>query len=208
MLGTELRPVSGNRLANKAKKEPRRCGVSSSSLAFAVSLCFFVSASLLLPRLVRLCLAHFFLFVAIALPSSPQAALPRRPPLHRFLFRDPGALFPRSLSLGFFRSLLFLSCPLCLLLEKKPKKKPKGQVGIKVDTRLNKEQPTKLQIYAPSAVCNCTQPEVCPLFAFFFFLRTVHRRCLFRTQPSPGRYFQTPPVRSRCSNKRFPWAIY
>lgn len=207
MLETQLRPVSGNRLANKAKKEPRRCGVSSSSLAFAVSLCFFVSASLLLPRLVRLCLAHFFLFVAIALPSSPQAALPRRPPLHRFLFRDPGALFPRSLSLGFFRSLLFLSCPLCLLLEKNQKKKPKGQVGIKVDTRLNKEQPTKLQIYAPSAVCNCTQPEVCPLFAFFFFC-TVHRRCLFRTQPSPGRYFQTPPVRSRCSNKRFPWAIY
>lgn len=94
------------------------------------------------------------------------------------------------------------------IVKKKQKKpKTKGQVGIKVDTRLNKEQPTKLQIYAPSAVCNCTQPEVCPLFAFFFFC-TVHRRCLFRTQPSPGRYFQTPPVRSRCSNKRFPWAIY
>lgn len=111
--------------------------------------------------------------------------------------------------LGFFALYYFYPAHSVFFSKKKQKKtKPKGQVGIKVDTRLNKEQPTKLQIYAPSAVCNCTQPEVCPLFAFFFFLCTVHRRCLFRTQPSPGRYFQTPPVRSRCSNKRFPWAIY
>lgn len=104
----------------------------------AVALCFFVSASLFLPH------------ACMSLSRSVFSLLLRRPKHQLFLIRllsaaslcDLGALLPWSASPGFC-SLLFLPQPTLSTFTYK------GQVGIRVDTHLNKEQPTKLQIYAP-----------------------------------------------------------
>lgn len=109
------------------------------------------------------CLCAFvlltFLFVRIHCPPQQRLFLIL---LHSIAsLSDLGALLPRSISPGFC-SLLFLPLPTLSSFTNK------GQVGIKVDTHLNKEWPTKHQIYALSAVCNCTYPEVCPPLLFVY----------------------------------------
>ena len=136
----------GTCLAVKQKNEKKKalhcsdCWLVSFLVASAVALCFFVSVARLLPALGFLCLSHF---VALHGPPPPPTLLhppPPPPPLHR-LSVWPGSTDPvERLSWVFLFFLyyhyLYLS-RLCLLTQ------TKGQVGIKVDARLNKEKPTK-----------------------------------------------------------------
>lgn len=101
-----------------------------------------------------------FLFVTIHRPAHHQLFLIRL--LSIASLCDLGALIPWSISPGFC-SLLFLSLPSLSSFTNK------DQVGVRVYTHLNKELPTKLQIYDLSAVCNCTYPEVCPSLLFFVY---------------------------------------
>ncbi len=163
----------------------RRC-VHCSSLF----LCVCVPAPTML---VCLCLAHFSLCYITSPCTTP--ALPRPPPLNPPLFVTWVHSSLGASLLG-FALLLFLYLPTLSSLTNK------GQVGIRVGTHLNKMEPSKLQIYAPSAVCNCRYPEVCPsLLICVQFIKGAYLELSLAKED-----FSNTLAKVALLKQRFPWA--
>lgn len=129
---------------------------SAQRAAGTVALCFFVSASLFLPR-ACMSLSSSGFFLLAHRPSSSSSSSYLLFLLLFFLYLllvsisslcDLGCSSPGVRLLGF-------TCSLLLFLPQ-PTSTNKSQVGIRVDSHLNREQPAELQIDVLSAGCNCT----------------------------------------------------